>query len=254
MKFTHREVEDITNRFASQNIVFEENLQIFEGIIVDNPVLVKCFSTNDKCFWSELMILSRVRHRNISNLVGYCYIDTSTFLLFDKPSGGSLDSHLQCDELAKNLSWNARWDIALAIRSCLRYLHEDCLDGPILHRSVSSCHIVFSHGSSPMLTEFSSAKSLKDCRSFNGNLSMDGPIDERCQPMKANGQLYPDVHAYGLFLLEPLTGQRVFDSTFVDWALPLLENGSLRQVMDPRLLVSGDAKEVFLWYPPHYYA
>lgn len=56
------------------------------------------------------------------------------------------------DELAKKLSWKARWDTALGIGSCLRYLHEECLDGPIVHLAISSSRIVLSHNFSPLVS------------------------------------------------------------------------------------------------------
>lgn len=95
--FTVAEIEGITGDFAGENLIFEEeNMQVYHGILMESPVLVKCFVGSDECFWSELKILAKVRHRNILNLVGYCCTDTSMFLLLDFPCNGSLDKHLQC--------------------------------------------------------------------------------------------------------------------------------------------------------------
>eukprot|EP00268_Persea_americana_P053522 TRINITY_DN6064_c0_g1_i4.p1 TRINITY_DN6064_c0_g1~~TRINITY_DN6064_c0_g1_i4.p1 ORF type:complete len:393 (-),score=69.27 TRINITY_DN6064_c0_g1_i4:34-1212(-) len=151
--FAVAEIEGITGDFAGENLIFEEeNMQVYHGILMESPVLVKCFVGSDECFWSELRILAKVRHRNILNLVGYCCTDTAMFLLRDFPCNGSLDKHLQCDELAKKFSWKARWDIALGIGSCLRYLQEECLNGPIMHIAISSSCIVLSHNFSPLVS------------------------------------------------------------------------------------------------------
>ncbi|KAF5936855.1 hypothetical protein HYC85_024361 [Camellia sinensis] len=56
------------------------------------------------------------------------------------------------DESAKRLSWRVRWYIALEIGIGLRYLHEECVDGPIADLCVCSPHVVFSHGSSVMVS------------------------------------------------------------------------------------------------------
>ncbi|GMQ01825.1 hypothetical protein CsSME_00048318 [Camellia sinensis var. sinensis] len=178
--FTINELEAITNGFAIENLVEEEpevDKQTFEGICQETPVLVKRFAANDDQFWSVLKILSRVRHRNIFNLVGYCCTDASVFLLFDYPCSGTIEMNLLCDESAKRLSWRVRWYIALEIGIGLHYLHEECVDGPIADLCVCSPHVVFSHGSSVM-------------------------------------------------------------------AIPYLENGSLNQVMDPRLMEMSSDSEV----------
>ena len=81
--FSISELEMITNGFADENIVSEKERNIYEGICKGKPVLVIQFAGNDDRFWSLLKILSRVRHRNILNLVGYCCTDASLYMLCD---------------------------------------------------------------------------------------------------------------------------------------------------------------------------
>ncbi|KAK6945604.1 3-Oxoacyl-[acyl-carrier-protein (ACP)] synthase III, C-terminal [Dillenia turbinata] len=231
--FSHSELEVITNHFSNENILTEEeDIKFYEGVLQETPVLIKCFSNNDERFWLGLKILSRVRHRNILNLVGYCCTGASGFLIFDYPCQG--------DDLAQNLSWKARWYIALEIGCCLRYLHEDCIDGPIVHQSVSSYHIVFPHGSSAMLANFDRAKRLKD----------ELPPNEASQAISVTAEkdelITIDVQAYGVLLVELITGRcsaqmdEKKSQSPADWALTLLGNGRLDRVMDPRLM-GGDA-------------
>ncbi|KAK1262955.1 putative serine/threonine-protein kinase [Acorus gramineus] len=157
---TKDELESITNSFSEENLVYEkDDLRVYRGILCDAPVLVKCFLGGSERFRSEIDILSRVRHRNILNLVGYCCTDTYASLLCDYPCNeGTLDIHLRCDELAKNLSWKLRHNIAIGMCECIRYLHEDCPDGRISHLAICSCHVFLSHGCSPLLTKFTCAK------------------------------------------------------------------------------------------------
>ncbi|XP_077243445.1 putative serine/threonine-protein kinase PBL16 [Tasmannia lanceolata] len=249
-EFTHAELESITNGFPNEDIIFEnENLKVYQGILLKAPVFVKCFSGDHERFRAELKVYNRVRHRNILNLIGYCRMDDSMFLLSDYPCQGSLDKHLRCDELAKNLSWKIRWDIALGIGGCLRYLHEECLYGPLLHLAVTSGHIFLSRSFSALLTNFSLAKWLEDDDdAFEKTSSMEGSIKHTT--LMGNERFSIDVYAYGLLLLELITGQKSFGfdtregQNMVDWALPLLENRYLSQLMDPRLICSGDTKEV----------
>ncbi|KAK9287327.1 hypothetical protein L1049_015742 [Liquidambar formosana] len=240
--FSHSELEVITNGFADENIVLKNKVKkVYRGILQETLVLVKNFSGNDEQFWSTLKILSRVRHRNIMNLVGYCCTGDSRFMLSDYPCMGTLEINLQDDESAKNLPWKARRYIALEIGGGLRYLHEECLDGPIVHLSVCSSCVVLSHGCSAMLGNFMTAKCLKD----DVPCSLDSPAE--CRKLEEDELLSVDVRDYGMLLVELITGKSSHGfqdhgkgQPLIDWALPLLENGSLRQLMDPRLMDDTD--------------
>ncbi|WCJ18298.1 Protein kinase superfamily protein [Euphorbia peplus] len=242
--FSQTEIEDITNGLAEENMIRNtNNVKIYEGIIEGTPVVVKAFSENDDRFWTMLKILSRVRHRNISNLFGYCCTGTHAFMLFDYPCLGSLAFNLLNDEsAAKNLPWKARWYIAVEIGASLRYLHEECVEGEaIVHLSVSSTHVVFSSTWSTMLTNFISAKWIKeDDSESNTNMKQ----EEGCSL---------DIHDYGMLLVELITGKTVAlyadengAESLIQWALPLLEKGQISEVLDPRLEGGNDARVIHM--------
>jgi hypothetical protein len=95
--FDHSELEVITNGFADENIVKEmDGMKVYHGFLQDIPVLVKCFLETDERFWTMLKILSWVRHRNIKNIVGYCFAGASVFLLCDCPCMDTVEVNLQC--------------------------------------------------------------------------------------------------------------------------------------------------------------
>ncbi|CAN0880829.1 Zinc finger protein ZPR1 homolog [Linum grandiflorum] len=151
--FSQTDLEVMTNGFSKDNIVPHgpDDIRIYEGIFQQTPVLIRSFVEDDERFLTALTILSRIRHRNIMNLVGYCCYGNSTFLLFDNPCMGSLEINLQVDDLARKLSWKARWNIALEVGGSLHYLHEECAtDGAIVHLSVCSSHVSLCYGSITM--------------------------------------------------------------------------------------------------------
>ncbi|TYG81032.1 hypothetical protein ES288_D02G264900v1 [Gossypium darwinii] len=242
-EFLFSEIEEITNGFS--DIVCQEgNLKVYEGVLQNTPVIVKSIQ-DDEQFWSMLTILSRVRHRNIMNIIGYCCTATNRLLISDYPCLYSFAMKLQCDVSAINLSWRARWYTATEIGGSLRYLHEECPDGPIVHQSVCSSSIVYSHGCSPMLSNFMTAKWYKGDVPFNGNST------GKCPNLEEDKQLYVDIHDYGLFLVELISGKVAGcfpheneGQSFIDWALPLLESSSVTQLMDPRLADKEDDLKV----------
>ncbi|KAI3707853.1 hypothetical protein L2E82_36731 [Cichorium intybus] len=233
--FTLGEIEEITNDFKNVTLK-DQNRIIYTGVFGENPVIVMCFRANDQAV-SLLNIVSRVRHRNILNLVGYCCIGGSIFLLCDCPDG-SLEACLLCDKSATNLSWNTRWSIALEIGAGIQYLHEEFVDGSIANLSLCSCNVALCGASSAMLCIYeTTTKQLK--------IDNDALNDSICKNNDVNEQLRADIQDYGVFLLELISGfsRRLFEKdgqSLVDWALPFLEKNLLSSLLDPRLMDTSD--------------
>ncbi|CAI0439353.1 unnamed protein product [Linum tenue] len=237
--FSEAELEVITNGFSKENVILEvrDGIGVYEGMLQGCPVLVRAFAGNDERFWPTLKILSRIRHRNIMNLVGHCCTATKLFLIFNYPCMGNLEINILVDDLAKNLPWKARWHIALDISGSLRHLHEECAtDGTIVHLSVCSSYVTLSCGSITMLAYFASARVLKDERASNDDARTRQGNEERDQLIAV------DIHDYGVLLIELISGMsaRLFQGqgvgqSLIDWALPLLEKGSVDAVLDPRV-------------------
>ncbi|PRQ19884.1 putative protein kinase RLK-Pelle-PERK-2 family [Rosa chinensis] len=227
--FSHNEIEVITNGFADDYISKDiEGLKVYLGILQDTTVLVKSYEEVNKCFRSMLVILSRVCHRNIMNLVGYCYTGAAAYLIFDFPCLGNMEYNLRNEELAQKLGWKTRWYIALEIGGSLRYLHEECADGSIVHKSVCSCSVSLSHDYSAMvssdaphtymrttiwLSRFTTAEWLAECVPHDEDLI---------------ASLFVDVRGYGKFLLELITGKSACsfpnqgkDQSMIDWVRSL---------------------------------
>nr|XP_043630054.1 receptor-like serine/threonine-protein kinase At1g78530 [Erigeron canadensis] len=170
---------------------------------------------DDQTVWL-LKIASRVRHRNILNLIGYSCIGDSILFLYDCPNG-SLEACLLCDKAATDLSWNTRWGIAIDVGEGIRYLHEEFVTGSIVNLSMASYNVVLSNGSSAMLRIYETTKQVK---------LEDDPLNERLSEkgknIDMNAEVRADVNDYGVLLLELLTGQsrRFFEKEgqcLVDW-------------------------------------
>ncbi|KAL4580709.1 hypothetical protein LXL04_016911 [Taraxacum kok-saghyz] len=233
--FSLDEIEEITNGFKNVALK-DQNRIIYTGVCGENRVIVMCFRADDQAV-SLLNIVSRVRHTNILNLVGYCCIGGSIFLLCDCPEG-SLEACLLCDKAATNLSWKTRWRIALEIGAGIQYLHEEFADGSIVNLSLCSCNVALTSGSSAMLCIYEpTTQRLK--------IDNDPQNESICKNIDVNEQLRGDIQDYGVFLLELISGlsRRLFEKdgqSLVDWALPFLEKNSLSPLLDPRLTESSD--------------
>lgn len=94
--FSITELEEMTSGFSNKNVIIKkERLIIYEGILLETPVLINCYLGAEDCFWVRLELLSWIRHQNVLNIVGYCYSTYSMFFIYDCPCSGTLEMNLK---------------------------------------------------------------------------------------------------------------------------------------------------------------
>ncbi|KAH8946588.1 hypothetical protein BDL97_12G103800 [Sphagnum fallax] len=97
-------------------------------------------------FFNEVHVLSRVSHRNLVSLIGYCHEDNQQMLIYEFMHEGSLRDHLYGDIAmltVEKLDWKSRMNIALNAAQGLEYLHSGS-NQSIIHRDVKSNNILLS--------------------------------------------------------------------------------------------------------------
>ncbi|KZV42257.1 hypothetical protein F511_13356 [Dorcoceras hygrometricum] len=204
-----------------------------------------------KTFCRELMIASSLRNPHIVPLVGFCIdAEEGFFLVYKYVSGGSLERFLHEKntegKACPALQWSVRYKIAVRIAEAIEYLHngtERC----VVHRDIKPSNIVLSSKMKPKLCDFGlatwtparSAPFL--CKMVKGTFGYLAP--EYFQ----HGKVYDktDVYAFGVVLLELITGRKPIESrrgqgeeNLVSWAKPLLQLGEVETLLDPRLNVT----------------
>ncbi|KAM0920890.1 hypothetical protein ACQ4PT_007144 [Festuca glaucescens] len=190
--------------------------------------------------------MSRLKHPNISSLVGYCVEFGHCALLYEYAENGSLDDLLFSSATrSRALSWKARMKIALGVAYALEYMHLMC-SPPVAHGNIKATNILLdaqlmpylSHCGLGKFSHFVSATRM-DSEALSGAKGYAAP--------EANGSgtdiIKADIYSFGVLLLVLLTGQKAFDSSrrhneqfLVDWASPHLHNlDSLEGITDPRI-------------------
>uniref|UniRef100_A0A6N2N364 non-specific serine/threonine protein kinase n=1 Tax=Salix viminalis TaxID=40686 RepID=A0A6N2N364_SALVM len=98
--FSYHELMEITNGFARQNIIGEGGFGcVFEGRMPDGKaVAVKQLKAGsgqgEREFKAEVEIISRVHHRHLVSLVGYCISDSQRLLIYEFVPNKTLEHHL----------------------------------------------------------------------------------------------------------------------------------------------------------------
>lgn len=98
--FTYNELLQATNGFSTQNLLGEGGFGcVFKGILLDGrEIAVKQLkiggSQGEREFRAEVEIISRVHHRHLVSLVGYCISEHQRLLVYDYLPNNTLHYHL----------------------------------------------------------------------------------------------------------------------------------------------------------------
>ncbi|ANM57759.1 Protein kinase superfamily protein [Arabidopsis thaliana] len=160
--FSYEELAEITQGFARKNILGEGGFGcVYKGTLQDGKVVaVKQLKAGsgqgDREFKAEVEIISRVHHRHLVSLVGYCISDQHRLLIYEYVSNQTLEHHLHGKGLPV-LEWSKRVRIAIGSAKGLAYLHEDC-HPKIIHRDIKSANILLDDEYEAQVADFGLAR------------------------------------------------------------------------------------------------
>lgn len=98
--FTYRELVEATNGFSSENLLGEGGFgSVYKGYLPDGrEVAVKQLKVGsgqgEKEFKAEVETISRIHHRHLVSLVGFCIADNRRLLVYDFVPNNTLYFHL----------------------------------------------------------------------------------------------------------------------------------------------------------------
>ncbi|TVU43419.1 hypothetical protein EJB05_09892 [Eragrostis curvula] len=152
-KYAYKELQKATSNFTTMlgqgafGPVYKADMS--SGEILAVKVLASNSKQGEKEFQNEVLLLGRLHHRNLVNLVGYCADKGQHMLLYAYMPNGSLASHLYgmsslymipCEN-SSPLKWDLRVNIALDVARGLEYLHDGAVP-PVVHRDIKSPNIL----------------------------------------------------------------------------------------------------------------
>ncbi|XVE97133.1 hypothetical protein REPUB_Repub02eG0284500 [Reevesia pubescens] len=200
-------------------------------------------------FAAEIESLGRLRHKNLVNLQGWCKEKNDLLLIYDYIPNGNLHSLLFNQKQGFVLSWEQRFHIIKGIAAGLLYLHEEW-ELVVIHRDVKSSNVLIDDEMNARLGDFGLAR-LYDHGTESHTTSIMGTIGYIAPELARNGKASTssDVFAYGVLLLEVVSGRKAVDSRnffLVDWVIECHQMGQILDAMDPKLTSSYVIEEVKL--------
>ncbi|XP_051146152.1 probable serine/threonine-protein kinase PBL28 isoform X1 [Andrographis paniculata] len=260
--FTLKEMEEATCSFSEDNLLGKGGFgRVYKGTLKSGEVVaIKKMdlppfkeAEGEREFRVEVDILSRLDHPNLVNLIGYCADRKQRFLVYEYMHKGNLQDHLNGIGEVK-MDWPLRLKVALGAARGLAYLHSSSDVGiPIVHRDFKSTNILLDDNYDAKISDFGLAKIMPEGQETCVTGTVLGTFGYFDPEYTLTGKLtlQSDVYAFGVVLLELLTGRRAVDlnqgpsdqNLVLQVKNILNEKKKLKRVIDPELRRSSYTME-----------
>nr|XP_048319450.1 probable LRR receptor-like serine/threonine-protein kinase At1g06840 [Ziziphus jujuba var. spinosa] len=160
--FSFQELETATDSFNITTQVGQGGYgKVYKGILADGTIVAikraqQGSMQGEKEFYTEIELLSRVHHRNLVSLAGYCDEEDEQMLVYEFMPNGSLQSLLSA-RFQSSLAFSMRLRIASDSAKGILYLHTEA-DPPIIHRDIKANNILLDSKFTAKVSDFGISK------------------------------------------------------------------------------------------------
>ncbi|KAJ6840046.1 receptor-like cytosolic serine/threonine-protein kinase RBK1 [Iris pallida] len=246
--FQHEELQSSTNQFSTEKLIGKGgSSQVFKGDLPDGQqVAIKLSELSNEtsgAFLSEVDIITTLQHEHIVPLIGICVERRSSLSIYDYFPRGSLEENLHGKRSKSPLSWEIRFKVAVGVAEGLNYLHCGT-SRQVIHRDIKSSNILLTEEYEPKISDFGLAMWAPTDKSFETQNDIVGTFGYLAPEYFMYGKVSDktDVYAYGVVLLELLTGRKPIsderpkgEESLVVWATRVLERGDMKEMLDSDL-------------------
>ncbi|XP_071733337.1 probable inactive receptor kinase At2g26730 [Rutidosis leptorrhynchoides] len=182
-------------------------------------------------FKKRMQKIDAVKHQNVIPVVAYYSSKQEKLLVYEYQQNGSLFMLLHGSQNGQMFDWGSRLNVASSIASALAFMHHELQADSIPHGNIKSSNILFNNNMEPCLTEY-------------GLMSIDHQDPDRSSDSTTT-PFTGDVYAFGVILLELLTGKPVQDngSGLANWVSSVVKEEWTGEVFDRAMIVEGANEE-----------
>lgn len=253
-----------TIRLATNNFSDDDKLgqggfgAVYKGTLPDGQAIaVKRLSRNsgqgEVEFRNEVLLLSKLHHRNLVRLLGFCLEGMERLLIYEFHPNSSLDHFIFDPNRRSLINWDSRYKIILGIARGILYLHQDS-QLRIIHRDLKASNILLDEKMTAKISDFGLAKLIEMDQTRDATSRIVGTLGYMAPEYALRGHfsVQSDVFSFGVLVLEIITGQKnslsnegeveeyLLTSAWERW-----NDGTTLDLIDPTLL-SVDSTELLI--------
>ncbi|ESQ37277.1 hypothetical protein EUTSA_v10002394mg [Eutrema salsugineum] len=219
-------LRQVTNNFSEDNILGRGGFGVvYAGELHDGTKTavkrMECSAMGNKGmseFQAEIAVLTKVRHRHLVALLGYCVNGNERLLVYEYMPQGNLGQHLfEWGELGYSpLTWKQRVSIALDVARGVEYLHS-LAQQSFIHRDLKPSNILLGDDMRAKVADFGLVKNAPDGK-YSVETRLAGTFGYLAPEYAATGRVTTkvDVYAFGVVLMEMITGRKALDDSLPD--------------------------------------
>eukprot|EP00249_Psilotum_nudum_P030446 c43065_g1_i1 orf=268-3318(-) len=241
-------LRNVTDNFSEQNILGKGGFGIvYKGELHDGTMIavkrmeaamVRSKGLNE--FQAEIAVLTKVRHRHLVALLGYCIDGDERLLVYEYMPMGTLSKHLfdWAKQKLKPLDWKRRLTIALDVARGMEYLHG-LAHKSFIHRDLKPSNILLGDDYRAKVSDFGLVKLAPDNK-HSVETRLAGTFGYMAPEYAATGRVTTksDVFSFGVVLMELITGRRALDESQPEQSMHLV-SWFRRMYMNKGLLMNA---------------
>ncbi|XP_045788328.1 G-type lectin S-receptor-like serine/threonine-protein kinase At1g11300 isoform X2 [Trifolium pratense] len=214
--YDFEKLEIATNYFHFGNMLGKGGFgPVYKGVMEDGQEIAvkrlsKASGQGIEEFMNEVVVISKLQHRNLVRILGCCVERGEQMLVYEFMPNKSLDAFLFDPLQKKILDWKKRSNIIEGIARGILYLHRDSRLR-IIHRDLKASNILLDGDMIPKIADFGLARIVKGGEEDEANTKRVVGTYGYMPPEYAMEGLFSeksDVYSFGVLLLEIVSGRR----------------------------------------------
>ncbi|XP_020270132.1 G-type lectin S-receptor-like serine/threonine-protein kinase B120 [Asparagus officinalis] len=247
-----------TGKFSHSNLLGEGGFgPVYKGTLADGQeIAVKRLSRSSgqgsEEFKNEVMLISKLQHRNLVRLLGCCVQGEEKILIYEYMLNRSLNTFLFNPTKKRVLDWKTRYKIIEGIARGLLYLHRDSRLR-VIHRDLKVSNILLDEDMNPKISDFGMARIFGHDDNETNTKRVVGTYGYMSPEYAMHGlfSVKSDVYSFGVLLLEIVSGKKnsayhhpEFSLNLLPYAWKLWSEDNVMEFVDTSIRDSCSGTEV----------